>query len=189
METSISGKRVDHYICGFRSTSEAGRNPSCPSYMDKPLAKHQVATHASRMPSLKVKILESCRDKIQRKILGAFQIKKQHTPINSREEMATALSLTDLWSFKLARWYGNKGGETPSESYCVWNGRAQIYIYGRQSTCRNSSQHIYSLMRGLPRNIRRPTTTTLHPTAFLKAKISFYHLLRFIHLHSPSVIR
>ena len=72
------------------------RNPSCPSYVDKLLAKQRVASHASRMPSLKVKILESCRDKTQRKILEAFQIKKQHPPINSREEMATALSLIDL---------------------------------------------------------------------------------------------
>jgi len=150
------------------------RNPSCPSYVDKPLAKHRVASHASRMPSLKVKILESCRDKSQRKILEAFQIKKQRPPINSREEMATALSLIDLWVFKLARWHGSKSGATaqrPSAS------RATVYIsttIDEQALClRWRGDHPETFD-----DYNRLTTTTLDPNGLPQGQDKFYHLLR-----------
>ena len=82
--TGILNCSAARLICAVHMRS--ARNPSAPSYKDKPLAKHYNIHHPGTTPKLSVQILEKASSTNNRKIREARIIGKTNPNMNDRNE-------------------------------------------------------------------------------------------------------
>ena len=67
------------------------RNPSRPSYVDLPMARHRVSAHHRIIPEVGIQILDIEHGTTRRKVLEGIWIRRLRPEINIKKEMEEAL--------------------------------------------------------------------------------------------------
>ena len=78
--------RIHEHILSLRS-------PTCPSYIDKPLARHRIEHHQGNHFTVTVHNEHLCRSTVDRKLVEAMLIKLRKPGINVKTEMVETLQL------------------------------------------------------------------------------------------------
>ena len=78
------GTRIEEHLGALR-------NPSRPSYVDLPMARHRVSAHHRKIPEVGIQILDVEHGTMRRKVLEGIWIRRLRPEINIKKEMDEAL--------------------------------------------------------------------------------------------------